>query len=70
MFDTYTSIQNITKIFHKAINIRKYRKLSRNSRTLSPEIIKRYVRQAWLGMNRRLNQNSSGSVDLECLWSI
>ena len=70
MFDTYTSIQNITKIFHKAINIRKYRKLSRNSLTLSPEIVKQCVRQAWLGMNRGLNQNSRGLVDLECLLNI
>lgn len=33
-----TIIQNIIKMFHKAMKIRKYRRLSRNSRMLSPVV--------------------------------
>lgn len=35
---TYTIMQNIMKMFHRAMKIRKYRKLSRNSLMLSPRI--------------------------------
>ena len=33
---TYTSIRNMTRMFHSAMNIRKYCRLCRNSRILSP----------------------------------
>lgn len=33
---TYTIMQNIMKIFHKAMKIRKYLRLSKNSLMLSP----------------------------------
>lgn len=35
---TYTIMQNIMKMFHRAMKIRKYRRLSRNSLMLSPRI--------------------------------
>lgn len=34
---THSIMQNIMKMFHKAIKIRKYRRLSRNSLMLSPK---------------------------------
>ena len=34
---TYTIMQNIMKTFHKAMKIRKYLRLSRNSLILSPK---------------------------------
>lgn len=34
---THTTIQNMMKMFHSAMKIRKYRRLSRNSLMLSPE---------------------------------
>lgn len=51
--DTHRIMQNMMKMFHRAMKIRKYRRLSRNSLMLSPE------RQIY-----QLGGNALGTIDV------